>query len=113
MELQNKRVRYYVRGTGHNNLDKQFSELLLFAQRHMLPFSIEIIYYDKCESNHPRTELNKALEEAEQFDVLIIHNNSILHIDYTIAEVYADVFKDKQIEIVNITQEQMKLEASV
>lgn len=111
MELQNKRVRFYIRATSYTNQHRQQSDLSLFAQRHMIPF--EHIYFDKCDSNYPRTELNRALQEANDFDVLVILFDAVLHIDSTFSEIYVNVFNDKGVKIIKVAQEQMKLEASV
>ncbi|WP_338842150.1 hypothetical protein [Paenibacillus glucanolyticus] len=112
MELQNKRVRFYIRATSYTNQHRQYSDLSLFAQRHMLEFEGNI-FFDKCDSNFPRTELNKALQEAKEFDVLVVLNNSVLHIDSLFAELYENVFNDKGVKILKLSEEQKKLEASI
>lgn len=111
LKLQNKRVRFYVRATSSTNEHRQKSDLSLFAQGKQIDFYGNL-YFDRCDSNSPRPELNRALQEAEDFDILVILYEAALHIDSLYAELYENVFNDKGVQILKLSHIQMQLEAS-
>jgi hypothetical protein len=90
MDFTNKRVAFYLRGKSNKTLDRQMTEILIFASRNNIQLNQDNVYIDETDSSDERPNLLRLLRNHDKFDVVVMLNYAILHIDFTHYKRYAE-----------------------
>jgi hypothetical protein len=90
MDFTNKRVAFYLRGKSNKTLDRQMTELLVFASQNNIQLNKENVFIDEADSSDERPNLLQLMRNHDKFDVVVMLNYAILHLDIEHYRRYAE-----------------------